>query len=157
MKITFIKGVRRNRRITALKIQSNKYWKLFAWRLDIKLHRILYYCLAWRKVSLAYVWHTAIRQHVTARVVEALRYKPEGRGFESRPNNSTSCNCIIVVKQATNCVPVVITKKSTAFDRAHAVALQPGSSRVRFPMLLLEFFIDIILPAAIWRWGWLSL
>jgi hypothetical protein len=25
MKITFIKGVRRNRRITALKIQSNKY------------------------------------------------------------------------------------------------------------------------------------
>ena len=28
-------------------------------------------------------------------------------------------------------------------------ALQAGSSRVRFPLLSLEFFIDIILPAAL--------
>ena len=32
-------------------------------------------------------------------------------------------------------------------------ALQVGRSRVRFPMVSLEFFIDIILPAAIWPWG----
>jgi len=36
-------------------------------------------------------------------------------------------------------------------------ALQAGRSRVRFPMVSLEFFIDIILPAALWPCGWHSL
>jgi hypothetical protein len=36
-------------------------------------------------------------------------------------------------------------------------ALQAGRSRVRFPMLWLEFITDIILLAAVWNWGWLSL
>jgi len=31
-------------------------------------------------------------------------------------------------------------------------AQQSGRSRVRFPMLSLELFIDIILPAALWPW-----
>jgi hypothetical protein len=41
------------------------------------------------------------------------------------------------------------------FVRGHAVAhlvgtlLQAGKSRVRFPMVSLEFFVDIILPAAL--------
>jgi len=32
-------------------------------------------------------------------------------------------------------------------------ALQAGSSRVRFPIVSLESFLDIILPAALWLWG----
>ena len=37
-----------------------------------------------------------------------------------------------------------------------STALQAGMSQVRFPMVSLEFLIDIILPAALWPWGWLS-
>ena len=36
------------------------------------------------------------------------------------------------------------------------IALQARRSRVRFPMVS-EFFIDIIIPAALRFWGWLSL
>jgi len=32
-------------------------------------------------------------------------------------------------------------------------ALRAGRSRVLFPMVSLKFFIDIILPAALWPWG----
>jgi len=35
--------------------------------------------------------------------------------------------------------------------------LLAGRSRVRFPIVSLEFFVDIILPAALWTWNWLSL
>jgi hypothetical protein len=31
--------------------------------------------------------------------------------------------------------------------------LQAGRSQSRFPILSLEFFIDIILPVALWPWG----
>jgi len=30
-------------------------------------------------------------------------------------------------------------------------------SWIQFLMVSLEFFLDIILPATLWRWGWLSL
>jgi hypothetical protein len=36
-------------------------------------------------------------------------------------------------------------------------ALQVGRSGVRLPMVSLEFFIDVIFPAALWLWGPLSL
>ena len=32
-------------------------------------------------------------------------------------------------------------------------ALQAGMSRVRFPMVSLEVFIDMFLQAALWPWG----
>ena len=36
---------------------------------------------------------------------------------------------------------------------ARGTTIQVGGSRVRFPMVSLEFFIDIILPAALWPLG----
>jgi hypothetical protein len=41
--------------------------------------------------------------------------------------------------------------------RGCGTALQAGTSRVRSPMVSFEFFIDIILPAALCLCGWLSL
>ena len=49
--------------------------------------------------------------------------------------------------------------QSPATEGAHGsadgtrTALQAGRSRFRFPMVSLEFFIDINLPAALWPWG----
>jgi len=34
-----------------------------------------------------------------------------------------------------------------------STALQAGRSRFRIPIVSLELFIDIILPAALWPWG----
>jgi len=38
-----------------------------------------------------------------------------------------------------------------------STALQASRSRVRSAMVSLEFFIGIILPLALWPWGWLRL
>jgi hypothetical protein len=41
-------------------------------------------------------------------------------------------------------------------EALHCTALHTGRSRVRLPMVSLGYFIDIILPAALWPWGRLS-
>jgi hypothetical protein len=48
-------------------------------------------------------------------------------------------------------------KGGTRLRNCRDTALQTGRSRDRFPMVSLEFFIDIILSAALWPWGLLYL
>jgi hypothetical protein len=52
---------------------------------------------------------------------------------------------------------VICTAESYRSKRWHSgwgTALQTRRSWDRFPMLSLEFAIEIILPAALWPWGW---
>jgi len=55
--------------------------------------------------------------------------------------------------------PLTLFLGSGARDGAFGsgTALQAGKARVRFPFVSLEFFVDVILPAAIWSWGRLTL
>jgi hypothetical protein len=45
----------------------------------------------------------------------------------------------------------------TQWHSGWGTTLQTGRSRVQFLIVSLEFIIDIILPAALWPWGQLSL
>jgi len=45
--------------------------------------------------------------------------------------------------------------KISVYNLKVPTALQTQRSRVRFSMVSLQFFIDI-LPVALWPWGWLG-
>jgi len=55
------------------------------------------------------------------------------------------------------CISVERTSVSITKSVGRGTALQVGSSRVWFPMGSLGFCVDLILPAAVWLWGRLSL
>jgi len=54
-------------------------------------------------------------------------------------------------------ISVESTSVSTTKSVGRVTALHVGSSRVLFPVRSLGFYFDLILPAAVWIWGRLSL
>jgi len=70
---------------------------------------------------------------------------------------STICICCRVVgwHHITSCL--YVTRGVRSGTVGGGTAVQAGRSRVRFPMVSLELFIAIILPAALWLWCLLSL
>jgi hypothetical protein len=54
-------------------------------------------------------------------------------------------------------IPVYILSGGTRWRSGWGTALQTWRSRVWFPMVSLEYIIDIILPITVWSSGWLSL
>jgi len=59
--------------------------------------------------------------------------------------------------QRNNLLSIISKEGAPGSAVVWGTALHAGRSRVRFPMVTLKFFIDIILPASLWPWGWLSL
>ena len=140
----------------------------YVWNFDILLNRLY---VAPQKTAIS-VNHSEMWEvsHCSRTPLIRIKLDDEPSWYEESPDNR-----MFLWKQATlagwsgkqistnGCfrLPIYLRTNKTLGARGGAVgwgtALQVGRSRVRFPIVSLEFFIDIILPASIWPWGWLSL
>ena len=72
-------------------------------------------------------------------------------------DNASAVTCKRHIQIYSWCARVVRLLKERGGVVDWGTALQARRSRVRFLMVSLEYFIDIILPAALWPWGRFSL
>jgi hypothetical protein len=91
-----------------------------------------------------FIWVVLIRQHSCFECGNECRVM-----FLSNASNETQ----VAQFSTLYCLRYLGARGSAA---GWGTALQTGRSRVWFPMVSLEFFIDIILPAVLWPWGRLS-
>jgi len=68
---------------------------------------------------------------------------------------TTTTTMTLIIATTTTTTTIIIGARGGTVG--WGTVLQVGWSWVWFPMVSLEFFIDIILLAALWPWGWLSL
>ena len=86
--------------------------------------------------------------YAVAQLFEALRYEPEGRGFGSR-----CCYSNYLLSFFGSYIFFDLRGGAVGWG----TALRAGRSRLLLSMVSFQFFIDIILPAALWPWDRLSL
>jgi hypothetical protein len=121
----------------------------------------------WRVLSYLYVWsyNWVLFIKVKVKVKQSL-YRPGqvlsvpgGWGSQISRQSAHGGN-VISPKHQPPLPPGIITVTHFCWGRrwrSGCTVLQIGRSLVRFQVVSLEFFIDIILPIAIWPWGRLSL
>jgi hypothetical protein len=101
--------------------------------------------------------YTNLRLVLTIVFMTLFRFPPYLAGLFGRPVKSgCAVQIISILWVAENEVNQSLQVPSgDAVD--WGTVLQTGKPRVRFPIVSLEFFIDIILLVTLWPWGWLSL
>jgi hypothetical protein len=67
------------------------------------------------------------------------------------------CNIFLLVKYITFTLPLLLLPVARCRAVGWGTMLEAGRSPVPFPTRSLDFSIDLILPAALWPWGGLSL
>jgi hypothetical protein len=130
--------------------------------LSVKFIALLILNLVLDGAGWAYSPHRPIQKQFPVHIVEKAGWAPEPIWKFWRRKKFPSFTEILI--ECLQCRSLISLLKCTLILQGISgsaigwgTVLQTGRSRVRFPMVPLEFFIDIILPVAIWPLGRLSL